>query len=301
MKLATLRAGGRDGTLVVVNRDGSRYAPAGAVAPTLQAALDDWDARRARGCARSRGALERGQVAGAAARSRARSRAPLAARVRVGRRLGVPQPRDPRAQGARRRAAARRCETDPLVYQGGSGVLLGPRDDDRARRPGVGPRLRVRGLRRARRHAAGHDAPPTPPRTSGCVMLANDVTLRNLVPDELAKSFGFFQSKPATAFSPFAVTPDELGDAWRDGRVHLRLRTTLQRRAGRRLRRRAGDALLVLRSRSQHIAQDAALHRRHDPRQRHGLERRSRARHLVPRRAAHDRDDRARASRRRRS
>jgi fumarylacetoacetate (FAA) hydrolase len=58
------------------------------------------------------------------------------------------------------------------------------------------------------------------------LMLANDVTLRNLVPTELAKSFGFFQSKPATAFSPFAVTPDELGDAWRDGRVHLRVRTT---------------------------------------------------------------------------
>ena len=56
-------------------------------------------------------------------------------------------------------------------------------------------------------------------------MLANDVTLRSLVPDELAKGFGFFQSKPATAFSPFAVTPDELGDAWRDGRVHLPLRT----------------------------------------------------------------------------
>ena len=57
------------------------------------------------------------------------------------------------------------------------------------------------------------------------VMLANDVTLRNLIPDELAKGFGFFCSKPSTAFSPFALTPDELGDAWRDGRVHLRLRT----------------------------------------------------------------------------
>jgi fumarylacetoacetate (FAA) hydrolase len=56
--------------------------------------------------------------------------------------------------------------------------------------------------------------------------LANDVTLRNLVPNELAKGFGFFNSKPATAFSPFAVTPDELGDAWQNGRVHLRLRST---------------------------------------------------------------------------
>jgi len=58
------------------------------------------------------------------------------------------------------------------------------------------------------------------------VMLANDCTLRNLVPDELAKSFGFFQSKPATAFSPWAVTPDELGDTWKDGRAHVRVRST---------------------------------------------------------------------------
>ena len=64
------------------------------------------------------------------------------------------------------------------------------------------------------------------------VVLANDVTLRNLVPGELAKGFGFFQSKPSTAFSPFALTPDELGGAWRDGRVHLPLRTTLKRAGG---------------------------------------------------------------------
>src|SRR5262249_29858325 len=67
------------------------------------------------------------------------------------------------------------------------------------------------------------------------VMLANDVTLRNVVPGELAKGFGFFQSKPATAFSPFAVTPDELGGAWRDGRVHLPLRSSVIRAAGGRL------------------------------------------------------------------
>ena len=59
------------------------------------------------------------------------------------------------------------------------------------------------------------------------VLLANDVSYRNLIPPELAKGFGFFQSKPATAFSPFALTPDELGPAWKEGRVHLRLRTTL--------------------------------------------------------------------------
>jgi fumarylacetoacetate (FAA) hydrolase len=115
--------------------------------------------------------------------------------------------------------------TDPLVYQGGSGVLLGPTDDivlgDVAWGLDFESEVCVilgdtpQGTRAG--DAAAHIR---------LVMLANDVTLRNLVPTELAKSFGFFQSKPATAFSPFAVTVDELGDAWQDGRVHLRLRTS---------------------------------------------------------------------------
>jgi fumarylacetoacetate (FAA) hydrolase len=117
-------------------------------------------------------------------------------------------------------------ETDPLVYQGGSGVLLGPADPVPALDEAWGLDLEgevgvvlgdvAQGTRAA-------DA-------SRCVrllLLANDFTFRNLVPAELAKGFGFFQSKPATAFSPFAATPDELGGAWRDGRVHLRLRATV--------------------------------------------------------------------------
>ncbi len=115
-------------------------------------------------------------------------------------------------------------------------------------------------------------------------MLANDITLRNLVPDELAKGFGFFQSKPATAFSPFAVTPDELGPAWRDGRVHLPVRTTYNGAlVGR--SRRGRDALLVLRPDRPHRAH-AALRGRHDPGQRDGVERRPRAWRLVPGRTA---------------
>ena len=138
--------------------------------------------------------------------------------------------------------------TDPLVYQGGSGVLLAPTDDI----PLVDAAW---GLDFESEVCVVLDDTPLGTRAADAaahvklVMLANDVTLRNLVPAELAKSFGFFQSKPATAFSPFAVTPDELGDAWRDGRVHLRLRTHVQRRRRRRLRRRTRDALLVLRSR----------------------------------------------------
>jgi fumarylacetoacetate (FAA) hydrolase len=115
--------------------------------------------------------------------------------------------------------------TDPLVYQGGSGVLLGPCDDIPLVDEGWG-------LDFESEVCVVLDDTPRGTRSDGAaehvklVMLANDVTLRNLVPAELAKSFGFFQSKPATAFSPFAVTVDELGEAWRDGRVHLRLRTT---------------------------------------------------------------------------
>jgi fumarylacetoacetate (FAA) hydrolase len=115
--------------------------------------------------------------------------------------------------------------SDPLVYQGGSGVLLAPTDDIPLVDAGWG-------LDFESEVCVVLDDTPLGTRAAGAgahvklVMLANDVTLRSLVPTELAKSFGFFQSKPATAFSPFAVTPDELGDAWQDGRVHGRVRTT---------------------------------------------------------------------------
>ena len=117
-------------------------------------------------------------------------------------------------------------ETDPLVYQGGSGVLLGPSDDISLPDPAWGLDFESEVC------VILGDVPPGTRAGDAAglvrlVLLANDVTLRNLVPDELAKGFGFFQSKPATAFSPFAVTPDELGDAWSGGRVHLRLRTQL--------------------------------------------------------------------------
>jgi fumarylacetoacetate (FAA) hydrolase len=116
-------------------------------------------------------------------------------------------------------------ETDPLVYQGGSGDLLAPRDPIVLHDPAWGLDYESEvcvilgdvplGTRAA---DAGEYV--------RLVLLANDVTLRNLVPNELAKGFGFFQSKPATAFSPFAVTPDELGAAWQDGRAHVRVRST---------------------------------------------------------------------------
>jgi fumarylacetoacetate (FAA) hydrolase len=222
MKLATLRDGTRDGKLIVVKRDGSLYVPATGVAPTLQAALDDW--ARAEPALRELAAgLERGDTTGV---------------MLDPTRLAAPLPRAyewvdgsaflnhvilvRKARGAEPPATLR---SDPLVYQGGSGDMLGPRDDlplpdERWGCDFEGEVAVILG--------------DTPRGTTAAeagqhirlVMLANDVTLRHLVPDELAKGFGFFQSKPASAFSPFALTPDELGDAWRDGRLHLRLRVT---------------------------------------------------------------------------
>jgi fumarylacetoacetate (FAA) hydrolase len=216
MRLATLRDETRDGVLIVVGRDGDRFARAATAAPTLQAALDDWDRAAPALAALAAGASEPLDLA----------------------RLGPPLPRAfewidgsaflehvRRVRKARGASPPATLETDPLVYQGGSGVLLGPRDDIPLVDPAWGLDFESevavilgdtpQGTRAADAHAHVR-----------LLMLANDITLRGLVADELAKGFGFFQSKPATAFSPFAVTPDELGPAWRDGRVHLRVRTT---------------------------------------------------------------------------
>lgn len=222
MKLASLRQG-RDGVLAVVRRDGTVYAPAAEIAPTLQAALDDWTRAEPRLVALAE-RLERGEVPGL----------PLDPR-----RLASPLPRafewvDGSAflnhvilvRKARGAEPPETLRSDPLVYQGGSGVLLAPTDDIPLHDPAWGLDFESEVA------VILGDVPlgTTAQEAARCVRLictANDVTLRNLVPGELAKSFGFFQSKPATAFSPFAVTPDELGPAFRDGRVHLTLRTRL--------------------------------------------------------------------------
>jgi fumarylacetoacetate (FAA) hydrolase len=221
VKLATLRDGSRDGALVVVRRDGLGFARAAAVAPTLQAALDDWE-RTAPALEALAAALEAGGAA-----------EPLDVRA-----LACPLPRayewiDASAylnhvrlvRKARGAPPPDTLETDPLMYQGGSGVLLGPSDDLLLTDVGAGLDFEAEVCVVLGDTPLGTDAADAG-RHVRLLMLANDVTLRNLVPAELAKGFGFFLSKPATAFSPFAVTPDELGGAWRDGRVHLRLRTT---------------------------------------------------------------------------
>jgi len=220
MRLSTLRDGSRDGRLAVVRHDGVRLAAATGIAPTLQAALDDWP------------------------RCEPRLRA-LAADLDSGALAGEPVVLDafcsplPRAyewvdgsaflnhvrlvRKARGADLPPKLEVDPLVYQGGSGVLCGPQDPMPLVDEGFG--LDFEGevcviLSDVPQGTRAADAA----RHVRLLLLANDVTLRNLVPEELAKGFGFFQSKPATAFSPFAATPDELGPAWKEGRVHLRLR-----------------------------------------------------------------------------
>jgi fumarylacetoacetate (FAA) hydrolase len=226
VKLATLRDGSRDGALVVVRRDGAVFARAAGVAPTLQAALDDWE-RAAPALADLAARLEGGADDVGAETLDARSLAPPLPRAYEWIDASAYLNHVRLVRKARGAAPPETLETDPLIYQGGSGVLLGPREDIPLPGGDVGVGLDFE----AEVCVVLGDVPlgtraADVERHVRLLMLANDITLRNLVPDELAKGFGFFLSKPATAFSPFAVTPDELGGAWRGGRVHLRLRST---------------------------------------------------------------------------
>jgi fumarylacetoacetate (FAA) hydrolase len=227
MKLATLKQGGRDGALVVVSRDLSRCASAAAIAPTLQSALDDWD-RAAPLLRRLYADLNAGLHAAAMAFDETLCHSPL-----------------PRAyqwadgsaylnhvelvRRARKAEMPASFYTDPLIYQGGSDRFAGPRDPIRAMSEDWGIDLEAEvavvtgDVAMGAGAAAGNAA-------IRLVMLVNDVSLRNLIPGELAKGFGFFQSKPASAFAPVAVTPDELGEHWRDGKLHLPMRVDLNGR-----------------------------------------------------------------------
>jgi len=218
MKLATLDDGTRDGRLAIVSRDNQRVLDAAAIAPTLQAALDRWDAVAPTLTARY-GALCRGDAAGAVDAASCRFLAPLPRayhwvdgsaflnHVRLVR----------KARGAEMPES---FLSDPLVYQGGSDTLLAPTADIAFPTTDWGIDFEaelavITGDVPARTRAA--DAG----QYVRLVVLLNDVSLRNLIPNELAKNFGFYVSKPPTAFAPFAVTPDELGAAWRDGRAHV--------------------------------------------------------------------------------
>lgn len=219
MRLMTLSNGTRDGQLAVVHANGESFADASTIAPSLQAGLDDW--------ARVEPLLK------ALSDDLASGKQP-AQPIDWGR-VRAPLPRayewvDGSAyinhivlvRKARNAEPPKTLLTDPLVYQGGASEMLGPREpitlvdeswglDFEAE---VGVILGDVPLGTKAADAEQHIR---------LLVILNDVTLRNLIPAELEKGFGFFNSKPATAFAPFAVTPDEVGPAWKDGRVHLRL------------------------------------------------------------------------------
>jgi fumarylacetoacetate (FAA) hydrolase len=221
MKLATLRHGGRDGRLVVVSRDLTRCVPVPGIAPTLQAALDDWEALAPRLAARATVLDTQPENADVMPFDPAQCAAPLPRAYHwVDGSAYVNHVELVRkARGAEMPAS---FWIDPLVYQGGSDDLLGARDDVPFGDAAWGIDLEAEiavitddvPMATGSAAAAGHIK---------LLALVNDWSLRNLIPGELAKGFGFYQSKPATAFSPVVVTPDELGDAWRDSKVHLPL------------------------------------------------------------------------------
>lgn len=223
MKLASLKSG-RDGRLVIVSNDLTRMTDAGRIAPTLQAALDQWD--EAEPHLRE---LAQSLEVGAAPVERFHERdcaspLPRAYQWADGSAYVNHVELVRKARGAEMPAS---FWTDPLIYQGGSDAFLGPRDDilmAEDELSGVDMEAEVA--------VVVGDVPMgvSAEEARGLirlVMLVNDVSLRGLIPDELAKGFGFFQSKPSSAFSPCAVTPDALGDHWKDGKLHLPLRVSL--------------------------------------------------------------------------
>jgi fumarylacetoacetate (FAA) hydrolase len=216
LKLASL-PGGRDGRLAVVSRDLSRATPAEGIANTMQAALDDWPR-----CGPALEALSRELESGRAKGqpfdpSTALSPLPRAYHWVDGSAYVNHVELVRKARGA---TMPDSFWTDPLVYQGGSDDFLPPQADAPFGSEDWGIDLEGEVAIVTDDVPMGTDA-ATALEHIRLVMLVNDWSLRNLIPAELAKGFGFYQSKPATAFSPVAVTPDELGDAWRDARVHL--------------------------------------------------------------------------------
>ena len=222
MKLGSLKEGGRDGTLIVVSRDLARAVRAKGIATTMQAALEDWSNLAPRLNALSE-SLNAGDADGVF---------DLDFNV-----LAAPLPRAyefvdgsaylPHVERVRRARGAEVPEsfyTDPLLYQATSASFYGPRDAVRVVSEDHGIDLEAEIV------VITDDVPMavTPAQAAEHIQLiglVNDVSLRNLIPGELNKGFGFLQSKPRSALSPVFVTPDELGNAWRDNKVHLPLLT----------------------------------------------------------------------------
>lgn len=220
MKLASLKHG-RDGRLVVVSRDLTRATDAFIIAPTLQDAIDDWDrhAPRLHDLAEQ---LEHGSVPSFRLHEHdCASPLPRAFQWADGSAYVNHVELVRKARNAQLPAS---FWVDPLMYQGGSDSFLGPRDPIELDNEDFGIDFEGEVAVVTGDVPMGIDA-VSARALIRLVMLVNDVSLRNLIPNEINKGFGFFQSKPSSTFSPIAVTPDELGDAWRDGKLHRPLLT----------------------------------------------------------------------------
>lgn len=220
MKFATLKNNSRDGRLVLVSRDLSRYIEPSIT--TLQALLDDWDSLIASLQADYDNLNNDTSMGKPFDQNACHSPLPRAYQWADG---SAYLNHVELVRKARNSQVPESFYDDPLMYQGGSDSFIGPRDEIYAKEDwGIDMEAEV--------VVVSGDLPlgATPDKTAKAIRLVgltNDVSLRNLIPAELAKGFGFFQSKPASAFSPVFVTPDELGDAWADNKVHLPLNVEL--------------------------------------------------------------------------
>lgn len=224
MKLATLNNGKRDGALVVVSRDLTRAVRVASIATTLQGALDEW-AQAAPRLAAVYQALNDGTCADTFPFDERECLSPLPRAYQWADGSAYVN----HVELVRKARGAEMPESfwhDPLIYQGGSDCFLAPRAP-------IVMGSEAWGIDFESEVAIITDDVPmgTSPQAAAAhvklLMLVNDVSLRNLIPGELAKGFGFFQSKPSSAFSPVAITPDELGSDWQEGKVHLPLETHL--------------------------------------------------------------------------
>lgn len=230
MILATIDNGTRDGALLVVHPSRQWAVPASGIAPTLQAALDDWKntaprLKKLSDTLSSQKAPQKSGSTDAIELSQVTLRSPL-----------------PRAYAwmdgssylnhvllvrkARKAEPPPTLKTDPLMYQGGSDSFLNPTQDILATSEDWGIDFESEVCVVTDDVPMGIRPDQVAPHIQ-LLLICNDVSLRNLIPDELAKQFGFLQSKPSSAFAPFALTPDELGEAWKGGRIHLPLLTHL--------------------------------------------------------------------------
>lgn len=224
MKLASLKKGGRDGSLIVVSRNLSHYAPAADISPTLQAALDDWHHAAPRLNARYE-ELNQGACPGIQELDIKALAAPLPRAFEFVDGSAY-LPHVDRVRKARGAEVPESFYVDPLMYQATSAGFLGPRDPVPVVSEAYGIDFESEII------VITDDVPMAVTAENAgnhiqLVGLINDVSLRNLIPAELAKGFGFLQSKPRSAISPVLVTPDELGEHWSDSKLSLPLHSTL--------------------------------------------------------------------------